>query len=96
MNREVCFPGGSGVYPLNGDVQSQAGSPLVTVSAIQGIGVATPSLQGGEVLEYSFNSHTWVPTLRACITVDGVVASDDYIISIDVPFQVTVDGVGVS
>lgn len=58
MNREICGGGGASIYPLAGDVSSTAGSPLVTVIGIQGIGVQSVTPSGGEVLTYDNSSGT--------------------------------------
>lgn len=96
MNREVAIPGGAGVYPLTGDVGSQAGTPTVLVTGIQGISVATPSLAGGEALEFNFDSQQWVPRISAAIQVNHVTVSKDYEIAVNVPYEVSINGVGVS
>lgn len=83
MNRLITT-GGASVYPLTGDVESQAGNPTVTVVGINGIQVDNPTMYGGEVVEYNVNTHTWTPTLRAAIQVNNVTVSDDYIITVNV------------
>jgi hypothetical protein len=90
VNREI-FPGG--IYPLAGDVTSTAGNATVTVTGIQGITVTPGFFQGGEVLEYSAATHSWTPILRAAIQVNGLTVSDDYLISVNVPKEVLVNGV---
>ena len=89
MNRE-CYPGG--IYPLQGDVKSQAGNQNVEVVGIQSTPVAVITFNGGEVLEYNLAQNSWVPTLRASIQVDHVTVSDDYIISVNVIKEILVDG----
>lgn len=93
MNREIVVPGGAGIYPLAGDVASQAGNRLVTVIGIQGIPVLNTLFSGGEVLEYNPNTNQWTPTLRAALQVNNVTLSDDYLITINVPKMVLVNGV---
>lgn len=90
MNRECALP--SGIYPLTGDAQSRAGSPLVTVTGIQGRSVTNPFLQGGEQLQYSSATNQWIPILRACIFVDGLPVSDDFIVTVDVSRPIKVNG----
>jgi hypothetical protein len=92
MNREIVIPGGAGVYPLTGDVLSQAGNPTVQVVGLRGIPVADSFLNGGEVLEYNVNTHSWEPVLRAAIQVNGITVSDDYIITVNVQKSVLVNG----
>ena len=89
MNREI-YPGG--IYPLAGDVQSQTGNNLVTVIGINSLSVGNPLMYGGEVLEYNVNTNTWTPTLQAAIQVNNVTVSDDYIITVNVPKSVLVNG----
>ena len=83
MNREIIQPSGAGIYPLTGDVVSQAGNPTVRVVGLLGIPITPSTFQGGEVLEYSTTTNNWTPTLRACIRVNSAVASDDYTIAVN-------------
>lgn len=92
MNREIVVPGGAGVYPLTGDVESDAGSPLVTVVGIQGRTVTNPFLQGGENLQYNGNTNEWIPTLRACVFVNGVPVSDDFTVTVNVARPIKING----
>lgn len=92
MNRELVVPGGAGVYPLTGDVESEAGSATVTVVGLQGRTVTDPFLQGGENLQYNGTSNEWVPTLRASILVNGVPASDDYTMTVNVSRPIKING----
>jgi hypothetical protein len=93
MNREIIIPGGVGVYPLTGDVTSQAGNAPVKVTGLQGISIAVVELDGGEALQYNTNERQWVPTLRAAIQVDNVTVSDDYIVTVNLPKPILVNGV---
>jgi len=92
MNREIVIPGGAGVYPLTGDVVSQAGNATVQVSGLRGVPITNTFLDGGEVLEYNVNTNNWEPTLRAAIQVNNVTVSDDYIITVNVPKMALVNG----
>lgn len=92
MNREIVIPGGAGVYPLIGDVLSQAGNAPVTVVGIRGIPVPNVLLAGGEVLEYNPNLNEWFPTLRVALQVNNVTASDDYLMTVNVPRMALVNG----
>jgi len=83
MNREIVIPGGAGVYPLNGDVQSTAGSSTVRVVGIQGISVENIVPDPGAVLMFNQNNAEWEPFQRACIQVNGLTVSDDYDISVN-------------
>lgn len=83
MNREVVIPGGAGVYPLTGDVQSSAGSPTVRVTGIQGIPVEAVVPDPGAVLTYNASNADWEPIQRACIQVNGLSVSDDYDMSVN-------------
>lgn len=88
MNREI-YP--NSVYPLQGDVTSQAGQSTVTVTGLQNIPVAGGStILNGSLLAYL--NGTWTPTLRAAIQVNGVTVSDDYLITVNVPKPVLVNG----
>jgi len=89
MNREI-FPGG--LYPLQGDVQSQAGNQNATVVGIRGKTVDNVVLIGGEVIEFNPNTNMWEPTIRAAIQVNNVTVSDDYLITVNVPKMVKVNG----
>lgn len=92
MNREIVVPGGAGIYPLIGDVRSQAGNSLVTVVGITGVSVANVTLGGGEVLEYNPNTNQYVPTVRAAIQLNNVTVSDDYLMTVNVPKMALVNG----
>lgn len=83
MNREIVIPGGAGVYPLTGDVQSTAGSPTVRVVGIQGIAVENIVPGPGAVLMFNQNNADWEPFERACIQVNGLSVSDDYDMSVN-------------
>lgn len=83
MNRELVIPGGSGTYPLQGDVQSTAGNANVTVIGIQNTPVESTTLDSGAFLEYNQNTNQWQPILRACIQCNGLTISDDYDISVN-------------
>jgi hypothetical protein len=92
MNREIVMPSGAGIYPLIGDIASQAGDTLVTVTGIQSIPVTSMLPPPGADLQYNGNTHNWTPTLRAAIQVNTVTASDDGLISVNVPKQTLVNG----
>lgn len=89
MNREV-FPGG--VYPLTGDVVSQAGHTTVQVVGLLGVPITSTFLNGGEVLEYNPNTNNWEPILRAAIQVNGITVSDDPLIAVNVSKPILVNG----
>lgn len=63
MNREIVGGGGASIYPLTGDVQSTPGSPLVTVTGIQGIPFQHTFPTGGEIPVYDASSNSWLPTV---------------------------------
>lgn len=92
MNREIVLPGGAGVYPLTGDILSTAGNATVTVTGLQGIGIDPVNPSTGANLQYSSATQKWEPTLRAAIQVNGVTASDDGLISVNVAKQTLVNG----
>lgn len=93
MNREIVIPGGAGIYPLQGDVQSQAGSSRVQVVGIQGTPVLDTFFNGGEVLEYNPNTNQWTPVVQPGIQVNSFNSTGDYILSVNVPTPITVNGV---
>jgi hypothetical protein len=88
MNREVT----SSLWPLSGDVFSQAGSDIVKVTGLQGIPVKQVFLVGGEELIFDVNSNSWIPTIRAIIQVNNVTISDDAYISVNVLKPILVNG----
>jgi hypothetical protein len=83
MNREIVMPGGAGIYPLTGDVTSVAGSPRVTVTGIQNVPVSASPPGSANNLQYDANTNQWTPTAIACVAVDGVVVSYDYVIAVN-------------
>ena len=89
MNREV-YP--AVLYPLIGDVLSQAGNQKVEVVGLLSVPIVPDILIGGEVLEYNQNLNNWVPTLRASIQVNGMTVSDDYLVSVNVAKAILVNG----
>ena len=88
MNHEIT----STLWPLSGDVSSQAGSDLVTVIGLQGIPVKQVFLVGGEELVFDVNSNSWIPTIRAIIQVNNVTVSDDAYVSVNVSKPILVNG----
>lgn len=92
MNREIVIPGGAGVYPLRGDVQSQAGNAQVTVTGLRNVPVLDTFLNGGEVLTYDPNLHNWVPMLRATIMVNNTPVSNDAVVTVNVDKPILVNG----
>lgn len=94
MNREIVLAGGgAGVYPLTGDVTSNAGVAPVRVTGLQSVPIAVTGFQGGEVMEYDINTNNWTPTLRAAIQVNNVTVSDDYLITVNLSKPILVNGV---
>lgn len=89
MNREI-YPGG--LYPLQGDVVSQAGNTTVQVVGLQNIPIGNGTLLGGAVLAYNANSNNWEPTLDASIQVNSVTVSDDPLIAVNVAKPILVNG----
>lgn len=89
-NREI-YPGG--IYPLTGDVQSQAGNTGVRVVGLQGIAIADDFVENGDALIYQSDTHNWVPTpINSTIQVNGVPVSDDPFISVNVAKPILVNG----
>ena len=89
MNREI-YPGS--LYPLQGDLASQAGNVDATVVGIQNIPIASVTLFGGENVQYNVNSNQWIPTLRASIQVNNVTVSDDASVSVNLPKPIKING----
>ncbi len=89
MNR-ITFP--ATVYPLQGDVTSQAGNQNVKVTGLQGVPLYSPSLVGGEKIEYNPNTGQWESLVQAFIQVNGHYSSDDNIISVNVSPATLVNG----
>lgn len=81
MNREI-FPGG--VYPLQGDVQSQAGASKVTVTGIQNVPVASTPPATGQVLIAGTGGYA-PGTLPANqnVQVNGTGVSDDFEVGVN-------------
>ena len=59
MNRE-CAIGAASIYPLTGDVQSQAGNQRVEVVGIISIPITQSTPFDGAVLEYDSTTNTWI------------------------------------
>jgi hypothetical protein len=95
MNREI-FPGG--VYPLEGDVTSTAGSSSVSVTGIQNVPVSPIPPTDQQVLQYSAANKEYIAasiTANASVQCNGVAVSDDYAIFVNNPGlhgQVLVNG----
>ncbi len=92
MNRELVIPGGAGIYPLQGDVQSTAGNAKVKVIGLQGIALQSVVPASGSVLEYNVNTNQWEPILNAQIQVNGLTVSDDPLISVNVSKPIKING----
>lgn len=92
MNREVVIPGGAGIYPLQGDVQSTAGNQVVTVTGWQGTPIAVNTNESGAVYQFVQAANEWQPILRASIQVNGITVSDDPLISVNVAKPILVNG----
>lgn len=91
MNREIVGSSAS-IYPLQGDVVSQAGSSLVSVAGIRGIPISSANLSGGDALVYNINTNRWEPTLLASIQVNSVTVSDDSSVTVNVMKMIQVNG----
>lgn len=92
MNREVVIPGGAGIYPLQGDVESTAGNQNVTVVGWQGTPIAPNTNESGSIYQFDQSVNEWVPILRASIQVNGISVSDDPLISVNVAKPILVNG----
>lgn len=65
MNREL-FP--NSVYPITGDVESQAGNPGVSVVGIHNIPVAGTFPVNGDALVFDASTNNWTPGAPAPTT----------------------------
>ena len=92
MNRELVIPGGAGIYPLQGDVQSTAGNAKVKVVGLQGISLESVVPASGSVLEYNVDTNQWEPRLNAQIQVNGLTVSDDPLVSVNVSKPIKING----
>jgi hypothetical protein len=92
MNREIIVPGGAGLYPLQGDVQSTAGNNTAKVIGVQGVPVQALTLSGGMSWQYNPNVGAWQPILAAQIQVNGITVSDDPWVSVNTPKPITING----
>lgn len=90
MNREI-YPGG--IYPLQGDVLSQAGNNLVAISKLQGTSLNANSPTPGTYL--IFDGVSWSPRQpwNNSVEVNGISISDDFDITVNVIKPVLVNGV---
>jgi hypothetical protein len=88
MNREVT----SNLWPLTGDVSTEAGSTSVTVTGINSIPVEAVTMQGGEAIVFDPNVASWTPRLQAVIQVNNVTISDDPYVSVNVVKPILVNG----
>lgn len=81
MNREI-YP--AGLYPLTGDVESQAGNTGVSVVGIQNVPVQPTAPDVGNVLTYDNTQGGWVPEPLPIATTSspGVVQPDGSTITI--------------
>ena len=89
MSNQQLFP--SSTYPLSGDVVSTAGNPTVTVTGIQNIPFSPTAPQDGQVPVFESSVNEWVPSsttstqANKSIQMNGIVVSDDYEISFNLP-----------
>jgi hypothetical protein len=89
MNREIT----STLWPLSGDVSTQAGSRVVTVTGINSIPIVSSFMIGGETLVYNINTGQWVAVNEDVLSVNGMPTGDDPYISVNVSPLVKVNGV---
>lgn len=88
MNREIT----SNLWPLSGDVFTQAGSVDVTVTGLNNIPLESVTLAGGEAIVFDPNVASWTPRLQACIQVNNITISDDPYVSVNVAKPVLING----
>jgi hypothetical protein len=93
MNREIAGGGGATLYPLTGDVDSNAGSNSVSVVGLNNTPLQTSQLSSGSKLQYIANANAWVSTLVATVQVNGITISDDPTITVNVNRPIKVNGV---
>lgn len=92
MNREIAT-GGASVYPLTGDVTSNAGSAPVTVTGIQSIPVAASFPADQDVLTYDLASNNFVlqpPNQQVELETNGVVNSTQSLLNLQGSASVTI------
>jgi hypothetical protein len=93
MNREIV-PGG--VYPIQGDVESTAGSSVVTVVGLEGIPMPPAFPSGGEVLTYDGSSNTLLleqPVQQIELETNGTANSTQTLLNIVAGTNVTITNV---
>lgn len=69
------------LYPADGDVASQPGSPVLTVEGIQHVPVSPTSPTDGQTLVYQSAINSYVPgtvPFNQSILVNSLSVSDDY------------------
>lgn len=91
MNREITGSAQASIYPLQGDVKSEAGNNRVTVTGLQGIPIQKVSPQVASILTYNINANQWQPIERSCILINELPISDDYNIFINAT-QISLNG----
>ena len=89
MNREIT----STLWPLEGDVLTQAGSRFVKVIGINGIPLAPSFMVGGESLVYNINTGQWAAASEDVLFINSMPMGDDPYITINVPKIALVNGV---
>jgi hypothetical protein len=88
MNREIT----SNLWPLSGDVSTQAGSILVTVTGLQNIPVEKVVMSGGEELFYNITTNQWEPSIESVLFVNSRPMGDDPYMSVNVAKIAHVNG----
>ena len=93
MNREIVGGGSAAsIYPLQGDTTSTAGNSNVLVTGLQGTPLLRSFLSSGALLQYNQNTNNWEGILNAYILVNGLLASMDSDISVNVIKPITING----
>lgn len=65
MNREITGGAGASIYPLIGDVISQAGNDSVSVTGLLGVPMQAVGTDDQEFLVYDQSTNNWIPRLIA-------------------------------
>lgn len=96
MNRESAIPGGAGVYPLAGDVLSQAGNSLVTVIGLRSIPILPSNPVDQQVLVYTEATNAWGPGNIPLLETNGTPNGSQILLNLVPGTNITVtdDGTG--
>lgn len=89
MNREIT----STLWPLEGDVFTQAGDRFVRVIGLNGVPLLISTLVGGETLVFNNDLGRWTAIIEDILFVNGRPSGDDPYMSVNAPKIAHVNGV---